>query len=511
VKEEFVANVSHELRTPLNMIIGFCEMITQSPQVYGKKLPQLLLADISAIQRNSQHLSQLVNDVLDLSQIDAGRMALSKNWVMLQDIVDEATEAIADFFTSKDLYLKVNLPQEPVRLFCDRTRIREVILNLLSNAGRFTEEGGVEVSARMAEDQVIISVSDTGPGISPADQKRLFEPFQQLDGSIRRKFGGSGLGLYISRQFVQMHDGKMWLESAPGKGTTIYFSLPQQIPVQAELSVTQSASRWINPYQTYEGRTRKFTAPVARLAPRFVVLEEGDTLARLFRRYEDAIELERVTTLAETCAVVRRAPAQAVIMNVPPGTYTDEETAAFLADLPYGTPVLSCWIQANDEVARSLGVVQYLVKPVDRNTLLGALQAIKHPIHQVLLVDDQPEVLQLFTRILSSGTDAYQVIRARDGQQALTLLRERKPDVMLLDLILDRMDGFTVIQQKKEDPAIRDIPVIIISSLDPTGSPVVSDSLTIRHKGGLSVRELLDCIQTVSQTLVPQTRPSGQG
>lgn len=506
VKEEFVANVSHELRTPLNMIIGFCEMITQSPGVYGKKLPQLLLADITAIQRNSQHLSQLVNDVLDLSQIDVGRMALSKNWVLLQDILREATEAIADFFASKNLYLRVSLPEEPVRLFCDRTRVREVILNLLSNAGRFTEAGGVEVSAQIDQDQVIFRVADTGAGIAPQDQARLFEPFQQVDSSIRRRYGGSGLGLYISKQFVQMHDGKMWLESVVGTGTSIYFSLPLQTPIEANSSLTKGAGRWINPYQIYEGRTRKFKVPAARLVPRFVLLEDGETLNRFFRRYADTVEIEQVQTLAETLEVLKRDPAQAVVLNIPPNAYTATEITAFIANLPYGTPVLSCWIQANDEVARRMGVAQYLVKPVDRDTLLGALKALEIPIHSILLVDDHPEVLQLFTRILASVPETYQVIRARDGRQALELLRERRPDVMLLDLILEKMDGFEVIKEKSADSAIRDIPVIVISSLDPTGSPVVSNSLTIQHKGGLSVRELINCIQTVSLILAPQSR-----
>lgn len=143
VKEEFVANVSHELRTPLNMIIGFCEMITQAPQVYGEKLPTMLLSDITAIQRNSRHLSALIDDVLDLSQIEASRMALSKQWVNLDDIFHEAVEAVTALFETKRLFIHIELPQEPVRLFCDSTRIREVILNLLSNAGRFTVQGGV--------------------------------------------------------------------------------------------------------------------------------------------------------------------------------------------------------------------------------------------------------------------------------------------------------------------------------------------------------------------------------
>jgi signal transduction histidine kinase len=238
-KEEFVANVSHELRTPLNMIIGFSEMITQLPQVYGGGLPPALLADIAAIQRNSQHLAKLVDDVLDLSQVDAGRMALSKEWTSLHEIVDEASQAVGALFESKGLYLETEVPPDLPPVFCDRTRVRQVIITLLSNAGRFTEQGGVLLEIKRGENDVMVSVADTGPGIAPEDQQRLFKPFQQLDSSIRRRHGGSGLGLVISKRFVEMHGGKMWLVSPStadlpsalrtaegGIGTTIYFSLP---------------------------------------------------------------------------------------------------------------------------------------------------------------------------------------------------------------------------------------------------------------------------------------------
>jgi len=182
-KEEFVANVSHELRTPLNMIIGFSEMITQSPQVYGNSLPPALLADITAIQRNSQHLSKLVDDVLDLSQIEAGRMALSKEWVSIHEIVSAAALAVRNLYESKGLYLEIEIPPDLPAVFCDSTRVRQVVINLLSNAGRFTECGGVRVKAGREENSIVVSVSDTGPGIAVEDQAKLFEPFQQLAGS----------------------------------------------------------------------------------------------------------------------------------------------------------------------------------------------------------------------------------------------------------------------------------------------------------------------------------------
>ena len=194
-KAEFVANVSHELRTPLNMIIGFSDVIIQNPQLYGGRLPAALLTDITAIRRNTQHLSNLVNDVLDLSQVEAGRMALSKEWVSIPVIIDTALSVVKGLFESKGLYIQTNINPSIPLVYCDPVRIRQVIINLLSNAGRFTERGGIEVTCQASQDAVTISVRDTGPGISESDQKKVFEPFQQVDNSIRRKYGGSGLGL----------------------------------------------------------------------------------------------------------------------------------------------------------------------------------------------------------------------------------------------------------------------------------------------------------------------------
>ena len=224
-KEQFVANVSHELRTPLNMIIGFSEMALNSPATYGPDIPQSLLADLEIVLRNSQHLSSLIDDVLDLSQIEAGQMALMKENAVLGEIVDEAVTAVRPLFNSKGLTLRRDIPRNLPALHCDRVRIRQVLLNLLSNAGRFTERGGVQVCARLEEQAIIVSVADTGPGIKADEMDEIFKPFQQVDGSVQSHWAGSGLGLSVSKHFVELHKGRMWLESEPGQGATFYFRL----------------------------------------------------------------------------------------------------------------------------------------------------------------------------------------------------------------------------------------------------------------------------------------------
>ena len=508
-KEEFVANVSHELRTPLNMIIGFSEMIIGSPHVYGEKLPPALLSDIATIHANSQQLARLVDDVLDLSQVDAGRMAMSKEWTALGTLVEAASEIVRPLFESKGLALEVDVQQDLPPVFCDPTRVRQVVINLLSNAGRFTEQGGVRVKAWREGSEALVSVTDTGPGISPEDQKKLFEPFQQADGSIRRRYGGSGLGLSISRRFVEMHGGRMWLESRVGCGTTITFSLPLEVPAPGAIEGAD-IRRWFNPYREFEGRTRPRKAPVVQAPPRFVLLEEGETLQRLFRRYLHGYESISVRTPEEALAELDRSPAKALVVNAPP---VAEVTSLLdrLGSLPHATPLITCWVPGEDEAARRLGVVRYLVRPVTCEKLLSTLADLGRSIRTVLLVDDEPDGLRLLARMLSSGEREYRILRARSGQRALSLLRQEHPDVMLLDLVMPGMDGEKVLLEKSRDPSIRDIPAVVISAKDPVAEPIVSRMLGVVRGGGLSVPDLLACIQAISEVLSPGDRPVHRG
>ncbi len=518
-KEEFVANVSHELRTPLNMIIGFSDMILNASQIYGSDIPPALLADITAIQRNSQHLARLVDDVLDLSQVEAGKMVLTKEWTALGEIIEAAALAVGALYESKGLYLRTDIPADLPPVFCDSTRIRQVILNLLSNAGRFTDRGGVEVRVSHDAREITVCVVDTGPGIAAADQERLFQPFQQLDGSLRRRHGGTGLGLSISKRFVEMHEGRMWLhspahataENGQGLGTAFYFTLPLDAGQSATPTGSQKAAlRWFNPHQTYEARwrPRQGERPTPA-AERFVLLDRSASLVRRFRPFLNEFELIPVYDLAEARRELARVPARALLINALslPEICSEPDQ---LRDLPYQTPVITCWIPTEDEAARQLGVVRYLVKPITREALLSALDALGPEISTVLLVDDEPDIVRLLSRHLASSGRSYRVIRATDGHRGLDLLRQRRPDVLLLDLILPGMDGFQVLREKNADATIRDIPVIVISSRDPVGQPIVSDRLTVCRGEGLSIRDLAACATAITAALTPAAPAGGQ-
>ncbi|MCL4504873.1 MAG: hybrid sensor histidine kinase/response regulator [Chloroflexi bacterium] len=503
-KEQFAANISHELRTPLNMITGFCEMIMQTPELYGEDIPPALLADLAVVLRNSQHLANLVDDVLDLSQVDAGLMALTRERVSLAEIVQAARVAVGPLFTSKGLYLHTDIAADLPLVYCDRTRIREVLLNLLSNAGRFTQQGGITVRAWRDDGDIVTSVQDTGPGISAADQDRLFRPFEQLDGSIRRRYGGTGLGLSISKSFVELHDGKMWVESEPGVGTTFFFRLP----IDPLAPITGGATRWLNPYQVYEKRVRPSHLHPTPVKPRFIVMGHSDPLQRLLTRYAEGAEIVAVNDMDGAGQVMADTPAQALLLNT-----ADVEQALDQVresrQLPYGTPAIVSTIPGMDQAASGLGVKQYLIKPVTREKLLTALDSLGPDIRTVLVVDDEPDAQQLFRRMLATAPQSYRVLRASDGQQALALLRTEKPDVVLLDLIMPGMDGFKFLEAKSSLPDLREIPVILVSAQDPFGQPIVSTALAVTCRDGLSARQMLDCIEALSVILSTATRPGG--
>lgn len=496
-KQQFVANVSHELRTPLNMIIGFCEMITQTPHTYGS-LPPKLLPDLSVVLRNSQHLSALINDILDLSQVEAGMLALSKERCSLAEIVESAVLAIQPLFRSKQLYLDVEVPDDLPSLYCDRTRIREVVLNLLSNAGRFTEQGGCTVRVVLQGNDLALSVSDTGPGIAPRDQERLFRPFEQIDGTLRRRYGGTGLGLSISKSFVDLHGGRMSLESAPGKGTTIQVSLPIELPGAS----TSGALRWFNPHRPYEERTRPVRFRPSDVRARLVVVEEGNALTRLLDRYMNEVEVVSVANMQEACQQTAQNPAQAVLIN-------DLDVGRVLRSLgskealPPRVPVMVCAVPAVEYAASIPGVSAYLIKPISRVQLLATLAALPQSVHKLLVIDDDPDALHLLRRMLASAKRGYQVSRASSATRGLELLFDERPDAVLLDLAIPDVDGFAFLKTKAADPTVKDIPVILVTARDPSGQPIVSSALAVTTDRGLSAGRLLSAIGALVDILSP--------
>ena len=492
-KERFVANVSHELRTPLNMIIGFCEMITQSPRTYGQDLPPVLLADLAVVLRNSQHLSSLIDDVLDLSQVDAGRMEITREPTALDDIIQSVVTAVRPLYLSKNLALTVELPEPLPLLYCDRTRMRQVLLNLLSNAGRFTDAGGVVVRATLEDTDIAIRVTDTGIGLTPEAQKKLFEPFQQINSTIKRDYGGSGLGLSISKSFVELHGGTIHVESEHGRGTTFVVRLPLGPTTQTAGGVL----RWFSPYENHEEHLGRQGYSPQRPTSRVVVVDRGQRLRRRFHRAWGRSELRTVENLASAAATIERLPANLVLVNEPlPSSWAKAQE-----DLPHPVPII--WVDGTDETldASTLEVSDYLLKPVSRRRLLASLDALDRPIRTVLIVDDQPDALQLFGRMLSTAGRGYRVLRAMDGQQALGVMLSEHPDVVLLDLAMPVLDGYKTLDAIKVEPALHDTPVILLSAKDPERFSSPSRFLAVTVKQGFTQGALVECVQAVTAVL----------
>jgi signal transduction histidine kinase/CheY-like chemotaxis protein len=499
-KATFVAKVSHEFRTPLNMIIGLVELMVDSPGIYTVALPPEMEQDLRVVYRNCQHLASMVNDVLDLTRIETGRVVLHKERVSLGDIIAEAVTAVRPLVEKKRLYLRLDVPDELPTAYCDRTRIRQVVLNLVSNAARFTDTGGISVAAEVRDQQVVVRVTDTGPGIPQEDVEHIFEPFCQGQSALWRDRGGSGLGLTISQQFVKLHHGRLWLESEVGVGSTFAFRLPISPPVDH----AAAAGRWIR--GDWDFREQAFLTDGAHVAeqaakPRMVVLDEANSLCPELARYLDEIEMVQVQDAAEVALQVSSYPASAVVVNAG----SSEDLLSLIEQVGSqtgGTPLIGCSVPVPVERARAAGALGYLIKPISASGLRRALAEVGAHVKRVLVVDDDPDVLRLFRRMLTTCDETLEVEAVASGEQALVRLRNVCFDLMLLDVLMPGMDGWQVLERIAADTEIETPPVYFVSAQDPADTPLASKLLMATIDGGLSISRLLHCSLQLSRLLL---------
>jgi signal transduction histidine kinase/CheY-like chemotaxis protein len=496
-KAAFLARVSHEFRTPLNMIIGLADLLTEPPYVYGPELPPALYEDLEIVTRNCEHLASMIDDVLDLSQMEAGRLALNKEHVNLAEVVHRAVDVVRPLLEKKHLRLEVNTPADLPEVYCDRTRIRQVILNLLSNAARFTEEGQITMQLVPQAQHLLISVMDTGPGIPPEDTARIFEPFYHSSRTPAQRHSGSGLGLSISKQFVELHDGRMWVESELGSGSTFYV----QLPISPPPGPVARPERWLTEGWTWIERTTRADLPLGSPKRRVILCDETGELYDQFSRYSDEVEFVETAGLDRAVQESRCYPAHAVIVNA---AATDDlwplvETAR--AEIP-DTPVIGCSLPPRAKQVLAAGAVGYLHKPVTRASLCGAIEALGRPVRRVLVVDDEADAVQLFARMLQAWDCGLEVLTASTGAEALAALRTSRPDLMLLDVVLPDIDGWQVLAARGQDEALSDIPVILVSAQDITERPPTSSVLLASMGDGLSVRKLVCCSRALTGLLL---------
>lgn len=495
-KAAFVANVSHEFRTPLNMIIGLSDLLIESPQVYGARLPEALLEDLEIVRRNSQHLLGMVNDVLDLSQIEANRLALHRARVHVPDVVTRAVEVVKPLLVKKDVRMVVDVPADLPDVYCDGTRVRQVIVNLLSNAARHTEGGSVTIEVRHDDVAVVLCVRDTGPGIAAEDAAHIFEPFYRGTFGARRNEGGSGLGLSICKQFIEMHDGKMWLESTVGVGSAFFFSLPiTTIPTPLS-----GADRWLVEEWPWHARAEPAQLPTATHRPRVLLCDANTDLHDACVRFDDGKEYLRVDSWEMAIEMARQTPLHAVIVNgASPRVLLEgvTQTAQAAPDLP----VLGCWFPPKLDHALAAGASGQLLKPVTRAELAARVAEVVPAPRTILVVDDDDDARRLFSRMLLASFATLRVVTARTGADALSVMQQEAPDLVLLDIMLPDMDGWQVLARKQADERLCRIPAILLSAQDPGDEPLSSRVLVAALGDRIPFAKLLRCMEVIPALL----------
>lgn len=458
-KTEFVTNVSHELRTPLNLIVGYSELMMTSPESYaGVPIPAPYRIDLNAVHRSAQHLLALVDDILDLARIEVGRLALAREEVAIDWLINDAVGLVRDYVTAKGLDLQVEIAPDLPTAWIDRLRIRQVLLNLLVNAARHTEEGFVRVSATTQpadadsstgpSTEILICVQDSGRGISKSDLQNIFTEFRTTDAPFSQWHSGAGLGLPISKKFVELHQGRMGVESRVGAGASFWFTLPTVASAPPEQSTTDP--------ERYH--------PLVRLnaVERIVIVVHPDgAVANLLKRYLTGYQVLAVTEpeagLSRGLELAHEVKAQAIITSQP-------IDAAMLPDHAANLLILHCALPDTRQVVSQFGVDNVLIKPVGHQELLDAVDALDLPLQRILIVDDEPEVVRLFRRILRARVPMENCLEAYNGREALALLHQQKPDLVLLDLMMPEVDGRALLAQMAADPALAAIPVILISA-----------------------------------------------
>ncbi len=477
MKERFASNISHELRTPLNIILGFSEIMHLTPEVYGAiNFPPKLQQDLYQIHRNSRHLLDMIDDVLDLSHIEMSQFSLNFERTDLNQFLQDTVGLVANLFQNKPVEFIVMIAEDLPEIQIDRTRIRQVIINLINNAHRFTSVGSVTFSVYTHEKDIVFQVADTGIGIQQDQIHLIFDEFFQVDYSLSRSNGGAGLGLAITRRFIEAHHGHLQVESQMGVGSVFTFKLPlpKPVPMQPVLA-----------HQLEE-------IPRESL---WLVIDADPHVSKLIRRHMHNCSIVQIAGLDELESALHRYNPQGVIFNHPQDTPLSDS----LVILPI--PVITCSLPSTTQMVMKLGVDACLSKPILPEQLIQALQDYEG-IKTILVIDDDMGVVQMVQRTLEYRRPDLLIRRAYNGQQALEMMQTSAPDLVLLDLVMPTMSGFDVITRMKGNPQLQEIPIILLTAT----KYIFSDDetrgqLRINQRDGLKPMEVLKLLNTISQTI----------
>ncbi len=494
IKTQFLANMSHELRTPLNSIIGFSKVILKG---IDGPINDIQKQDLTSIYNSGQHLLNLITDILDLSKLEAGKMELQFTDVNIGDLVTSVMSTAVGYVKEKPVKLIQNVPANLPIVKADQTRIRQVLLNFLSNAGKFTEEGSITVEAEVLnpdgkKPEVIVKVIDTGPGIAQQDQVKLFLPFSQVDDSPTRKTGGTGLGLSISRQLIEMHGGRIGLLwSEPGKGSCFYFTLPLTVMKEQELPREEPMQENV-----------------------ILCIDDDRQVISLYERYLEPYGYNVVALTNPKMAVERARQLQPLAITVDV-MMPEMDGWQVMHELKndYFTrqiPVIVCSIMEDQEKGFSLGAADYLVKPFLQEELILAINRLNKEgkIQDILVIDDSEDDRRLAQKILENEK-RFHVRLANSGREGLEEIKTACPDAVVLDLFMEDMDGFQLLEELRSETLYRSLPVIILTSADltPEQHKMLSEfGSQMLQKSALKEKELLLTLNEALAKISPSAR-----
>ena len=473
LKSEFLANFSHEIRTPLNAITGYCDLLTRDE---GARLTPHGRRDLSVIKSNAKTLLALINDILDLSKIEAGRAEIVKEAVDLAELTEECMASVREILKGKEVTLQADITVPQV--WSDQLKLRQMLLNLLSNAAKFTDAGEIVVSASAQGTSLVLTVEDTGAGIPEDQLPFIFDKFRQVDGSSRRRVGGTGLGLAIVKEVAHLLGGAITATSTLGRGSKFTVVLPAAIdtgaPVRAEVMEVLGAP------VTATGE--KFTVLVIDDDPMVQHLLRGQLESEHFRMLSAVDGIEGLT-------LAREARPAVIILDIHLPRLDGWAVLNELKSDPAlsGIPVIMMSVEEERSRGFSFGACEYLVKPVEPDRLVQVVRRALIPAGgDVLVVDDDQHTREMVSRVLRRV--GYTTIEARDGEEALLRARVLTPGLVILDLIMPGVDGFEVLRTLRNEG--RHMPVVVLTgkTLVPDEERMLRDGLArVVQKGGMAL------------------------
>ncbi len=494
-KSTFLANMSHELRTPLNAIIGFTRIVRRKGL---EQLPKKQIENLDKVLVSADHLLGLINTILDIAKIEAGRMEVQATSFNLRPLIETAVTTIQPLVKSPAVDLHTDIPADLPKIYSDQDKLKQILINLLSNAAKFTHVGEIRVGANAANGLLKITVSDTGIGIPPNAVEKVFDEFQQADSSTTRAYGGTGLGLSISRHFARLLGGDISVKSEEGKCSEFTLVLPQSygdtilpttspVPVKEfERIAGKEVVLVIDDNHDTQDLLRENLLDVGYQVITAANGEEGLRLAREIKPY--AITLDIMMPRKDGWQVLHELKTDPTTQDI---------------------PVILLSIVDQKDMGYRLGAFDYLVKPVEEGALIAALDRLTHKAGQetvldLLVVDDDPNIANLVAQFLNP--EKYHIRGAEDGLSGLHAVREQIPDVILLDLMMPRLNGFEFIAQVRQDPRYANLPIIVLTarSLSEADLDRLADSVSkVLYKDGVQqeklLHELFDALENLSE------------